>query len=317
MNEIINKISYASNIIMLIVVCILFGSTISDCRKGSNNKQVEILQKQLDAYTMRSSNETVTKEYLDSVIKGSKINISKLEDDMSSLNSKLDSMNQVKIISVPQYIKEVNSTKQEPKPDTQPIEKKDDQYMKNKQILDLYENFGISKVPIGNTSFSAWKNSPWDYNIYGRNYTITNVITKTDEDKTIVYNKFNIEVEGKTYEVPITSSKTIQTNPKSSFKLYPKLFLEYSSGISSDRNLNNAVGLMISPIQYGQSKFNPKFVFASIGAGYSNNGLNIIFSPVMYKIDVVDFIKNVYIGPITSINMSKVFTVGLSLGVSF
>lgn len=278
--------------------------------------EIQIKQKQLNDSIIRSSNEVVTKEYLNSLLKESKIDLSPLQQDINRLNSKIDSVNQIRIISTPQVVTNLPSTKEEKKPDQDKVET-NDQYLKNKQIIDLYENFGVSRVPIGNAGFSAWRKNPWEYNIYQRQYTITNVITKTEDDKTVVYNKFTINSNNQDYEVKVSESKTYQVNPESKFKLYPKIFLTATSGIDSSKAIDTSVNLKFSALQYGQFYNYPKYTFANIGIGYSTNGIRFSLAPIYYRLDLFGFVKNLYIGPDIGINQSKVVDIGLSIGVSF
>lgn len=301
---------------LLLIVCFfMYNKEVN--RLKSINTEMQIAQKQLDNEILRSSNEVVTKEYLEKLLKQSKVDLSPIQDDINKLNSKIDSVNQIKIISTPQIVTNLPSTKEEKKPDQDKVENTNDQYLKNKQIIDMYENFGTSKVPIGTAGFSAWKKSPWEYNIYQRQYTITNVITKTEDDRTVVYNKFVINSNNQDFEIKLPDSRTYQVLPENKFKLYPKMFLTATSGINSNKEIDSSINLKLSVLQYGQFYNYPKYTFANVGIGYSNNGFRVSLAPVYYRLDLFNFIKNVYIGPDIGVNMSKVLDIGLSIGVSF
>lgn len=278
-------------------------------------EQTQIKQKQIDEYIIRSSTNTISKEDFSKILKLNKIDIDKIEKDIELLNGKLDSYNQVKIISVAQNGTNIPSTKQVPKSDNDKEDKKDDEYLKNKQVLDLYENFGKVKLPLASVGFSAWKNNPWDYTIPGRTYKLDTIIAKTEKDDTVVYNKFGVEIDNKYYELNINESKTVQVFPESKFRFSPKLFLVEDIGYNNKINLSTS--LYFSFMQYGSTINYPKFTFANLGIGIDRDkNLRIGLAPVLYRINY-NLIKNLYLGPSIGVNSSKQIDISFGIGLSF
>lgn len=283
-------------------------------------KEIQVKQKQIDDSITRSSSSFVTKDDLDKSIKDSKIDLSKIERDLDSLNGKIESFNKVQVVTV--YQKETNkdSTKEIEKKPEEKVEVKPEELALKTQVIDLFENFPNTYVPIGNVGFSHWRKSPWDYEIYKRKYTISNIIAKTDKEETIVYNKFTLNVNDKDYDILINKAETLYSTPENKFHFYPKAFVSSGIGYKFDNSVSASISLLGSFIQYGQYKTNPRFSILAVGIGKEFVGTNMKFTivPVMYNLNsFTKLINNTYIGLAFSMDTNKTSDISLNLSLSF
>lgn len=319
MNESIkNKLLYIQTILLLLTLIIV--SVFFFYKKDNENlpylREIQVKQKQLEDNITRSSSSFVSKEDIKQLLKESKVDLSKIEKDLDNLNAKVDSVNKVQVVSV--YQKQENIPTEKTLPKVEPIEIKKEDLKQETQYVSIGEQFKNTRIPIGNVGFSFWRKNPWEYEIYKRNYKITNVIAKDANNNTIVYNKFSINVNDKDYDLEIDSAENVQVMPENKFHLYPKMFLGFASGYNLNKSFDSSVFLYGNFIQYGQFKNNPKLSIFNLGIGTNFNTYKVSIVPVFFNLqNVVKFFQNSYIGPGFSYGFNKSYEFNISVALSF
>lgn len=280
-------------------------------------------QKQLIDDITRSQSGFTTKKELEQFIKDNKINYDAINDDLKLLHAEVKSINVVKVVT-PGYVATNvattgNGTKnidykppvvkcpdgpEVPCPNADPFE-----YQKNEKNLTIVEPFENNQVPIGTIGFSAWKEKPWRVEIKPREYSVTTVIGRDENEKQYFYNKFSISVDGKQYDVKINSARAEETYPDPKFFWWaPRIRLGIDSGYSvNNRSFNFVPGLDFGFLAYGKYRTQPDWYFANIGVGLSqlNNRLEFTIIPFTYNIGKhLPFMNNMYIGPSIGSDMS-------------
>jgi hypothetical protein len=191
-------------------------------------------------------------------------------------------------------------------------------WYKTQDTLNLSEKFiGKDKdnkdvnvdVPIGSTTFDASqpKGKEWNYNILGRKYTVTSVIANTeDRDRTISYNQIVVDVDGKTYKVPVESQvQEIFPTPSWGFYMHPDIGI--TGGLNTNFGFSSVASITTPFLKYGVYKRAPEFTFLSVGLGADiiNKDISIVFQPVNYNIgSLIKFLNHTYL------------TAGISYGIT-
>lgn len=279
-------------------------------------KEIQIKQKQLEDNITRSSTSFASKEDIKKILNESKIDLSKIENDLEGLNAKIDSVNKVQVVSV--YQKQENIPTENSIPKTDPIEVKKDDLKQETQYVSIGEQFKNTRVPFGKVGFSYWRNNPWEYEVYKRNYKITNVIAKDSNNNTVVYNKFSINVDNKDYDLELDSADNIQIMPENKFHFYPKIFLGFSSGYNINKSFDSSVFLYGNFIQYGQFKNNPKLSLLNLGLGTNFNTYKVSLVPVFFNLqNISKFLQNSYIGPGFAYGFNNSYEFNINIALSF
>lgn len=320
-----NKILIISGVV-LFLFCVLFiikkQNDIINHQKLINESFVE--QKKLSNSVVRSESTYATNKEIDDLIKSKNFSIEELKEELSKLRAELKSISTVKIVTVTQNKTDQVSTVIDKEKEQKPLDPSNPDpygYWKNRQTLYLTENFGNKTAPFGSVSFSASKDKPWSYEIKQRQYRLDSVSGLDEEGKTYTFNKFSIVSDGKTYDLDINESKTVNKLPESRFYLNPRVFLAVDGGAYL-----NKVGLELSPsaklfiFSYGKTKPDPSMVFLGVGVGYSSIGKNLNFSitPIAYNIGHhIPLINNLFIAPSLSIDFFGNYTImgGINVGL--
>ena len=204
----------------------------------------------------------------------------------------------------------------------QPTDKDSFHYLLNRQVLSLSEPIGKINIPFGNVGFSAWQKDPWNISISPRTYVLSTVIGQDEEGTNYTYHKMLIETENKTFEIPITEAKIVQTLPKSKFYFNPKLALGVAGGISLTAVPKPEIEpfVEITLASYGRSKTDSEWLFGGIGFGYQSieKEIDLQVSPVRYNVGYkLPLIDNLNIGPSVSVNTKGDFAIyfGISAGL--
>ena len=197
-------------------------------------------------------------------------------------------------------------------------------YYNVQQKLDLFEDFSDKKIPIGTVGFSSWKDKPWFIDLKGRSYKIVTVSGKDESQRDYFYNKVSIDIDGKTYDIPIQTAETKQEYPEYKFSWFnPHLFLTAGGGISVNKlpvepSVN--VGLTAGLMSYGQFKTSPKLSLLQVGLGteIATKKFALIINPI--NINMKGFlpenlVDNTYIGPSLSIDTGANIFAGLNLSI--
>ena len=302
-------------VIGCIVLFILLGVIIYqqyEMKQQQTAFQTQISQQQqlLDGIT-KSSSQWATKDDLDSFIKQTGTNLQTIQNSVSQLNATIVAANNVQANSQQQQSSNVPSSStgpNNPTPNTTNLDPFG--YQKAQQNLNLNEEFisGVApnttttQIPFGSVGFSAWQQNPWSVKVSSRNYSITNVIATDENQQMSVYNKFSINVDGKNYDVPITSAKTEQQYPTPSFSWWnPRLMIGAGGGVE----VNPVQGEFtpnagLSVMSYGKFKTNPDLSILGVGVGYGtvSKRPQLVITPITFNVGgSVPLIHNTYLGP--------------------
>ena len=197
-------------------------------------------------------------------------------------------------------------------------------YMAKQQNLALNEDFANLKVPIGTVGFSAWQQNPWDIQIAPRTYNVDTVVGVDANERQTFYNKFTVDVNGKTYDVPIKTATTEQVLPKATFSWWnPRLLMGLDGGINIE-HLRGAVvpSVSLGIMSYGQYKTTPTLSVLEVGIGADvvNKLPEVVVTPVAWNIGkqfFAPFMNNTYLAPSVSVATDGTFTVAGGLRVGF
>lgn len=309
-----NKVSIGLNILLAIILSfVLF-----DCNnsKQSHLKEMQIKQKQIDDIT-RSSTSNITRDELKDLLANNKVDLSKIEKDLKDLGGKVEAINNIQVVSVYQNKTNVPTENVVAKPEEK-VEVKPEELKQETQYISIGEQFANQNLPFGKVGFSFWRKDPWEYEVYKRNYKITNIISKDKDNNTIVYNKFSVNVKDKDYDIIIDKADAYQILPENRFHLYPKIFLSVGSGYSFNKSLTTAVYLYGNFIQYGKYRNNPTFSILNMGIGTNFEGYKISIVPVFANLQTISkYLQNSYIGIGLGMDLKKSKELTLNFALSF
>jgi len=309
-----------------------------------------VAQKQLVDGIVRSQSTWATKDDLNKFITDNGVNLKAIQDDLAALGATLTTANVVTVNSQGQNKSNVASTSTTPKTQvaststtpastvvTSTTVPDPFGYQANQQNLALNETFiapaatpsatpTTTQVPIGTVGFSAWQPDPWSLNIAPRQYSVTNVIGTDDQQRNDVYNRVTITTGGKTYDVPITTSKTEQQYPTAKWSWWnPRLFLTAGGAVNLSRvpiegSANAGAGLGI--MSYGQFKTNPAISVLQVGLGYEagTQKAAVIVNPVNFNIGGIlpkGLVDNTYVGPSLQMDTGGNILAGANVSVGF
>jgi len=289
-----------------------------------------VLQKDLMDNIVRSQSEFATSKNIEDFAKQNEINLSIIKDDLNKLNANLKSINTVTVKSIGTDIKNVESTgvgEQNPNSISNTLECIDNKcqnpdkygYLNTEQKLNLVEPFSNNVVPLGEVSFSAWKDAPWGLRLYPREYFVTTVVGEDENKQNYIYNKFTVKVNDKDYEIKIDNARTLTQYPEAKFHwLNPRLYLGVDGGLDL-KSINTQFGpnLGINFMSYGQYLIQPDFTILGLGIGYdSAQGQSILLiNPFSYNIgNHIPLINNTYLGP--SLTLDKSGGIGIVLNLT-
>jgi hypothetical protein len=266
---------------------------------------------------IREQSSYVTKKDLENIIKTQGIDLSAIKKDLAILGASISGISTIKVITPGYQADHIPSSEETVRVETtEPT--KDHGYDKATQWLNLSEPIGQETVPFGKVGFSVWEDKPWSEKILSRTYSSTTVLGKNEDGRTYAYSKFEIEVDGKKYVVPISEAKIAEEYPTPSFHLNPRLYLGMDIGILANppMHLELMPSLGISVFSYGQTKTNPDWIFLTVGPGYETQtkGISLFINPIDYNIAKhIPFVDNVYFGPTVSFDPSG--NIGLYFGI--
>lgn len=269
-------------------------------------------QKQLIDGIVRSQSQWTTKADMDKYITDNGVNLKAIQDDLNKLNAQVDAVNVIVASSNGQHSTNVSSSSTGPTnphpvtptcKDGTPCPNADPfGYLVKQQELALNEDFGTLKVPIGSVGFSAWQDAPWSIDIKAREYTVDNVVGTDENQRLYFYNKFNVKVDNKTYEVPIKSATTKQEYPEAKWSWWnPRLFIGVDGGVGLTPVRGEFTpSLNVGVMSYGRYKTQPDFSVLQAGAGFGtiSQRPQLVITPIMYNIGKnIPLMNNTYVGP--------------------
>lgn len=208
-----------------------------------------VAQQQLVDGIVRSQSSYATAAQLAQFASDNQINLQAIQDNLKTLNSSLAAINVVTVDSSGQTNTSQPSSSIGPSnpalpqptqvtctpggtvtcPNTDPFG-----YQAKEQDFALNEDFGTLKVPFGTVGFSAWQANPWNDNILPREYNVDTVVGTDVNERQTFYNKFTVNVGGKTYDIPIKTATTEQQVPAASFSWWnPRLLWAWTEGLIS------------------------------------------------------------------------------------
>jgi len=192
-------------------------------------------------------------------------------------------------------------------------------YSKNIQYLSINEEFGNLKVPFGEVGFNSSQSKPWSIDIKPREYESVTVIAEDENFKKSAYSSFSVNVDGKKYQLPISSSKLEFTYPVSHLSWNPRFMMGISLGVSLPVGLSWGPSLGITAASYGKYLSSPDWYFGILAFGYEIEKSNpfIQISPFAYKIsNFIPFTQSLYAGPDIGVDIQGrlLLSAGFKLG---
>lgn len=203
-------------------------------------------------------------------------------------------------------------------------------YLSHSQTKNLSEPFDNNvEVPIGYTTFEAWKEHPWTVDVLPRTYHVTSVLGQDEDGRHYSYSKIDIEAGGKKYPIKINKAEFQEEMPSNKFSWWnPKVGLGINGGLSvattalPEKRFTGLVapGIYFSPFSYGKTKTKPTVIFPLVGVGYDaiNNTAAFTISPIAWNIgSVVSFINNTFLAPALGVDHTGRVSVSGGLIVTF
>lgn len=327
------KILIGAGTIVLIsaLAFIIFKQVENSNRQLAIESQI-VQQKQLIDGVVRSQITWTTQNDLNKYLKDNGLNLKTIQDDLSKLHAEITSANTVVVNSSGQIANNLPSTNTGPNnpnnityvckdgstcPNTDPFG-----YVAKQQNLDLNEDFGTVKIPIGSVGFSAWQPAPWNIYLKPREYHVSSVVGTDENQRMYFYNKFVLRIDNKDYVIPIKTANTEQIYPIAKFSWFnPRLYLAANGliGLSPIKG-EFTPSLNIQIASYGRYLKQPDFSILQIGVGYGviSQRPQIVVSPVSYNIGKnIPLMNNTYIGPVLSVGTdgNVFFGAGISVGL--
>ncbi len=321
------------SIIIALLVLIVYRQMEIANRQSAIETQM-VAQKELIDGIVRSQNQYATKEDIEKFAKDNGINLQEIKDDLKKLHGNVVSVTTTTVVSKPQPGTPTPSSGTGPDNPTPPPPSPPGcpncdpyGYIARTQTLQLNEDFGTIKVPIGTVGFSAWvKDKPWTAAIPSREYRLSTVSGMDENQRHYYYNKVNVRVDGKDYSLPIVSSETREIYPTAKFSWWnPRLQLYGDVGVGiSTVPAKGAVtpGIGMSIMSYGRYKTTPDLTVLQLGIGYDTASQKAMFSiaPINFNLAGLfpgNIVRNTYLGPSLQVNTSGNLFVGGRLSVSF
>ena len=277
-----------------------------------------IEQRNLIDGIQRAQTQYATKKDIERYSKEVGVNLDPIKKDLKNFDAKIEAISTLKVFNKGLKAKHKASDKTIKRP-VEDVQDADYGYLKKAQLLKLNEPFENNTVPWGEVSFSAWREKPWDLEVYEREYFVVNVLGTDEDGRHYVYNKFTVNTNGKEYAVDISESKFVEEYPKGSLSFNPRLYLGIDGGgyvTRIDYAFMPNIGMSLA--SYGKTKVSPDWIFFNFGLGYeANKGLPALsLSPINYNVGThIPLINNTYIGPSVSVNINTDVFVSLGLRV--
>jgi len=307
----LNKILIFLGLTLLLAAGVFLAVRLAEIKQRQEMIRDQIVeQKQLADNILRAQSQYASKQDIETFAKNHSLEINQVKKDLSDFNANLHSINSAIIANKGFRADNLPSDNTVPRidPTNPPVPCVDGKcpelnygYGQNQQKLNLSEKFQDKSVPFGSVGFSAWKQNPWDIQVYPRAYKLTTVVGKDSSGKEYAYNKFIIRSNDQEYPVEIQESKFLQEVPESHFSFWnPRLYLGMGLGANiSVPTAEAAPLLMINIMSYGRYRDQPDITVLGLGIGYGLNEkrASAILIPVQYNVGQhILFMKNLYIG---------------------
>lgn len=277
-----------------------------------------VAQKTLPDGTTRAESSYVSKNDLKQFAKDNDVNLKEIKKDLRSLNGKIEGIQIIKATTPGWYGTNIPSTHSTPEKETLVIkEPTNENSPGNENLSDL------NGIPIGEIGFSIpkfnSKENPWDVNIFPREYRLLNVLGTDEDGRHYMYNKFAINVNGKSYDVQIDEAKFVEEYPTGKFRWSPRLYAGFDGGAYfTEPSGAFVLNLQLSLFSYGKTKPDPDWAFLGLGAGYevAQDRFTFAVNPASYNIaHHLPFVNNIFVGPSVSADLQG--GVAILLGTRF
>lgn len=314
----------AAGVLLILIAVLIFIVKVQydtiDRLKHIETSVVE--SKELSNQVLRAQSNYATDKDLKTLMEKQGFDIGELKKDLRKLGGQVQGVHTVQVVTpgfVGTDLKTTETGEENPSP-PKPGEPLEDKYgyFDKTQWYHLNEPFeDQTAVPIGKVGFSAWKEKPWSVEVLPRKYGSTTVLGQDEEGRHYAYSKFTIEVDGKTYKIPIDESQIVEKYPTAKFHFNPRLYLGIDGGFVFTPPLHGEVipNIGLSFFSYGKTKVSPDFSFLTLGVGYAMQAQTLVFilAPVNYNIGKpIPLIDNLHIGPAISLDING--DLGLYLG---
>lgn len=278
--------------------------------------------KELSEGVVRAQSSYVTKKDLERLIKEQDLDLGEIKRDLRKLGADVGAINTITVVT-PGYVGNNIPTTDvgDPNPDApKPGQPVVDQYgyLQATQWLSLTEPFSDdTKLPFGRAGFSAWQEKPWSLEVLPREYSSVTVLGQNEDGRHYAYSRFQIEVDGKTYTVPIEDARIVEEYPSPKFHFNPRLYLGIDGGVITNPPTHAEVtpNLGLSFFSYGKTKTSPQWSFLTVGVGYATQTQApvVMVAPVNYNVGKpIPLIDNFHVGPSVSVDVDG--NIGLYLG---
>lgn len=271
---------------------------------------------------VRAQSSYVTREDLERMLRDQNMSLSDIKKDLSKLGVDVRGVQTIAVVT-PGYrgtgIPSTTVVHIDP-PNNPDLNQLVDRYgyLTTQQWLNLTEPFdGGMNVPFGRAGFSASMEKPWSVEVLPRRYGSTTVLGQDEDGRHYAYSRFQIEVDGKTYTVPVTESKLVEEYPTPSFSFNPRVYLGIDAGAIANPPASSELtpNAGLSLFSYGRIKVSPDFSFLTLGVGYATQRQApvLILSPINYNVGKpIPLIDNLYVGPSVSVDVDG--NIGLYVG---
>lgn len=312
------KAAVVGGVILLLCILIFIIKQQRDALERLQYAEQSVVEmKKLRDDIVRAQASYATRKDVERIIKDSGVDLGTIEDDLKKLDAEVKGVSTVLTGTPGFHGTNLASTGESARSDPtrpQTVECPDGTvaecpsqdkygYLSATQYLRLDEPFeNKKKVPWGKVGFSAWREKPWDLEIYPRKYRVVNVLSMNDEGRHFVHSKFFVESNGEEEAVPITESKFVEVLPESAFRFSPRLYMSVDAGVKANPPLQGELvpNLQMALFSYGKTKVDPDWTFLGIGIGYEAvvDGIGFVISPVNYNVaHHMPFVENLYFGP--------------------
>jgi hypothetical protein len=344
-DNIIVKNSKFNSIVVVVCCCLIVGLIVVGYFgwKSMNDESVrlrtEVTQfKQLTDTLVRSSTTWATKGDLEKQLEGmlTKEDLSALEKDLNKLDAKLVAVG--RLVGVIDKKVSLLEASDNTIPSDNPPEVCDDgrlvdvhKYTQNIQVKELEDS---NKAPVAEVKFDASKATPWQYEVFGREFRLTTVVGKQESGQMSFHHKLQYSVPDKgpqVYDVKIVASDYIQAPLKNKmFWFNPIVDLDFfvggrvanfATGPGRPNDLVSAgVDLGLSLSSYGETKADSLFRLFRFGLGYNaeRRAGQLSLAPITFNIGKpLPVLTNLYLTPMFAIDTAGGFTLNLGAGVQF
>jgi hypothetical protein len=334
------------NSIVVVLCCILIVGLIvvgyfawKNMSEENVKLRTEVTQfKQLTDTLVRSSTTWATKGDLEKNLEGmlTKEDLSALEKDLNKLDAKLVAVG--RLVGVIDKKVSLLEASDNVIPSDNPPEICDDgrlvdvhKYTQNIQVKKLEDS---NKAPVAEVKFDASKSTPWQYEIFGKEFRLTTILGKQDNGQMSFHHKLQYSVPDKgpeVYDVKIISSDYIQASLKNKmFWFNPIIDLDFfvggrvatfATGPGRSGELVSAgIDLGLSLSSYGETKSDSLIRAFRFGLGYDaeRRAGRLSLSPLTFNIGKpLPVLTNLYLTPMFAIDTAGGFTLTLGAGVQF